>query len=113
MNWPLAVAIAWVILLIPVGYLIGTALRRADRRERPADLTVERLTHAPTDSPAGGEAETIAPRRRAPRSAAGPEPARHQCEGERRSAPDRVPALPAKRSVADSASGETVGDGEV
>ncbi len=32
MTWALAVALAWVVVLLPAGYLIGVAIRRAERR---------------------------------------------------------------------------------
>jgi hypothetical protein len=93
MNWPLAVAIAWVAVMVPVSYLIGTSMRRADRRDRPADPVVELLAATPSDPPAGGDTGAAAP----DRVPAGP---------------PRIPALPAKRSAADTGPEKTPGPDE-
>ena len=39
MGWALALAIAWAVLALPTGYLIGRSARRADARdEQPAPV---------------------------------------------------------------------------
>ncbi|SFK92736.1 hypothetical protein [Geodermatophilus ruber] len=60
MSWALAVAIGWAVLVPPVGYLIGRALRRADARgttTAPVDAApAPPVSRPPAETPASSRA---------------------------------------------------------